>query len=158
MGSEDEVSASPSHDDELHDRVRRRLTDADQRYSTGRQRLVERLADIERPVTIPELLAERPEIPMSSAYRNLAVLEQVGVVTRIATFGEHARFELAEDLVGHHHHHLICTSCGRIEDFVVPDDIETNVNAAFAGVMEKTGFEPGSHRIDLIGTCADCRD
>ncbi len=142
-------------DDELHARVRERLVDADQRYSTGRQRLVEALAARAHPVTIPELLDDQPDLPMSSAYRNLTVLEKVGVVSRIATFGEHARFELAEDLVGHHHH-LICTTCGAVEDFTVPDPVERTVDRALAEVVAPTGFRPAAHRLDLLGTCARC--
>ncbi len=142
--------------DELHDRVEQRLVAVDQRYSSGRRRLVDALAGADRPLTIPELLDARDDIPMSSAYRNLTVLEQVGAVTRIATFGEHARFELAEDLTGHHHH-LICTTCGRIDDFVVPDAVEQGVDDALAAAVRPTGFRPTSHRMDLLGTCRDCQ-
>lgn len=150
------MSATTTLDAELHERVRDRLAEADQRYSTGRQRLVECLARIDNPVTIPEMLENRSDIPLSSAYRNLAVLEEVGVVTRIATFGEHARFELAEDLVGHHHH-LICTSCGRIEDFTVPDSVERTVEQAFAKAVKPTGFHATAHRMDLLGLCTSCQ-
>jgi Fe2+ or Zn2+ uptake regulation protein len=143
-------------DEELHDRVEQRLLAVDQRYSSGRRRLVEALAASDRPVTIPELLEDRADIPMSSAYRNLTVLEQVGAVTRIATFGEHARFELAEDLTGHHHH-LICTSCGRIDDFIVPDEVERSVDEALAAAVRPTGFTPTSHRMDLLGICQQCQ-
>lgn len=142
--------------EELHAAVRQRLDQVQQRYSSGRELLVVKLAEAERPVTIPELLQANPEIPQSSAYRNLAVLEQVGAVTRIATFGEHARFELAEDLMGHHHH-LICTSCGRVDDFTVPDAVERSVDRALDGVVAPTGFVPHAHRLDLLGLCASCQ-
>lgn len=148
-------AATTSRDDDLHGAVRERLAAADQRYSPGRQRLVTVLAEAERPLTIPELLEDHADIPQSSAYRNLAVLEGVGVVSRIATGGEHARFELAEDLVGHHHH-LICTSCGRVEDFTVADRVERTIDHALAAAIAPTGFTPLGHRLDLIGLCADC--
>ncbi|MEZ5181817.1 MAG: Fur family transcriptional regulator [Acidimicrobiales bacterium] len=152
----EEGTAMGDERDELHGRVEQRLQAVDQRYSSGRRRLVEALAAADCPVTIPELLEERTDIPMSSAYRNLTVLEQVGAVTRIATFGEHARFELAEDLTGHHHH-LICTNCGRIEDFVVPDEVEHAVDESLADAVRPTGFQPTSHRMDLLGICARCQ-
>jgi Fe2+ or Zn2+ uptake regulation protein len=136
--------------------VAQRLDGEGQRYSTGRRRLVDGLAAADRPVTIPELLESLPEVAQSSAYRNLSVLEQVGVVSRIVTFGEHARFELAEDLMGHHHH-LICTSCGRVEDFTVPDTVERTVDSAMASVVAPTGFAPTAHRLDLLGICRSCQ-
>ena len=142
--------------EDLHAAVAQRLTAADQRYSSGRQALVSLLERVERPITIPELLESHPEIPQSSAYRNLAVLELVGVVTRIQSFGEHARFELAEALIGHHHH-LICTSCGRVDDFTVPDDVEKTVDRAMASVVGPTGFAATSHRLDMLGICVSCQ-
>lgn len=142
--------------EELHSAVRERLAEAEQRYSPRRQALVSRLSEVERPITIPELLEANREIPQSSAYRNLAVLEQIGAVVRIATFGEHARFELAEDLMGHHHH-LICTSCGRVDDFTVPDAVERTVGRALDAVVAPTGFAPRAHRLDMLGICVACQ-
>jgi Fe2+ or Zn2+ uptake regulation protein len=150
------MKRSASTTEELHDAVRARLAEVNQRYSTGRQLLVAKLSEIERPVTIPELLDANPTIKQSSAYRNLALLEQVGAVTRIATFGEHARFELAEDLMGHHHH-LICTSCGRVDDFTVPDSVERTVDRTLAAVVAPTGFAATSHRLDMLGLCLQCQ-
>lgn len=113
------------------------------------------LAGADRPLTLPEILAARPGLPQSSAYRNLVVLEQAGAVRRIVTGDEFARYELAEDLTGHHHH-LVCTSCGRIEDLPASDGIERSVAAAAALAARRTGFRTSHHRLDLVGICADC--
>jgi Fe2+ or Zn2+ uptake regulation protein len=88
-------------------------------------------------------------------YRNLAVLEQAGVVRRVITEGEFARFELAEDLT-QHHHHLICSSCGRVEDVTVPRSFESSMDRTLDRLARKTGFATVSHRLDLIGTCRAC--
>ena len=58
-----------------------------------------------RPLTIPEVLDAGNGLAQSSVYRNLVILEQAGVVHRIVTNDEFARFELAEDLVG------LCRRC-----------------------------------------------
>lgn len=142
--------------EELHSSVEARLAVAGQRYSTGRRLLISLLASVERPMTIPELLEEHPEIAQSSAYRNLTVLERAGAVTRIVTFGEHARFEMAEALMGHHHH-LICTACGRVEDFTVSETAERTVDRAVSTAVARTGFAASSHRLDLLGLCAMCQ-
>ena len=62
-------------------------------------------------------------------YRNLVVLEQAGVVHRIVTNDEFARFELAEDLTGDHHHHLICSSCGAVEDVPASAGLEQSLQS-----------------------------
>jgi Fe2+ or Zn2+ uptake regulation protein len=150
------VAADPAIDPGSIDTVvAERLGLVDQRYTSGRRRLVALLKDGARPETIPELLDRSPGLRQSSAYRNLHVLEQVGVVHRIVTSGEHARFELAEDLVGHHHH-LICTDCGRVDDFTVPAQLERSLEAALAKAVSGTGFTSTSHRLDVIGTCETC--
>lgn len=143
---------------ELHATAAERLRAGAQRYTASRRALVEALAASERPATIPELLGARPGLAQSSAYRNLAVLEQVGVVRRIVTSDEHARFELAEDLTGHHHHHLVCGTCGRVEDFTVSHKLERSLETALAKVADGTGFQVDHHRLDLVGTCIGCAE
>jgi len=151
------VSVPHQHDDDrLHGEVSGRLREADQRYTSGRRRLVERLAEVGRPVTIPELVDGAAGLALSSAYRNLSVLEQVGVVSRVHSGAEHARFELAEDVAGDHHHHLICESCGRVDDFTVVASVERKIGEALDRVAADHGFVATSHCLDLIGTCQDC--
>lgn len=140
---------------DLHATVARRLRDDDQRYTSGRRQLVDVLAGADRPLTIGELLERDDDLAQSSAYRNLAVLERADVVHRVVTDDEFARFELTEDLTGHHHH-LICQSCGRVEDFTISTQLESSLSRAFSKVADDTGFHAEHHRLDLLGTCASC--
>jgi len=133
------------------------LRDAGQRYTAGRRRLVEALGSVDRPVTIAELLHREDDLAQSSAYRNLGVLEAAEVVHRVVSDDEFARYELAEDLTGHHHHHLICTTCGAVEDFTVPPDLEADLAAVSDRVAHETGFVARRHRLDLVGSCGTCR-
>ena len=139
----------------LHAGVASRLRADGQRYTSARRSLVDALVAAERPPTIPELLRAADDLAMSSAYRNLSVLERAGVVRRLVTNDEHARFELAEDITGHHHH-LICERCGRIDDFTVSPQLERSLERALDRAVTGTGFEPEHHRLDLVGTCAEC--
>lgn len=140
----------------IHALAAERLRRDGQRYTASRRTLVEVLEHAERPVTIPELLRLRDDIPQSSAYRNLAVLERAGVVERVVATDEFVRFELAEDLTDHHHHHLICEGCGEVTDFVVSDSLERRLDAVVDSVAADTGYVIDGHRFDLIGTCSDC--
>src|SRR5581483_9616503 len=87
---------------DLREAASTRLRRANQRVTANRVALVELLAEAPRPLTIPEILTTRDGLAQSSVYRNLVVLEQAGVVHRIVTNDEFARFELAEDLTGDH--------------------------------------------------------
>ena len=139
---------------EVEGAVVARLERADQRYTPGRAALVELLASAGRPLSIPDILAERPGMPQSSVYRNLAVLEAAGAVHRVAGSG-FARYELAEDLTAHHHH-LVCLSCGAVTDVTAPPPLERSVERAIPELVAGTGFRPSGHRLDLLGLCAKC--
>jgi len=117
---------------------------------------VEAFSTAARPLTIPELLALHPDVPQSSAYRNVTALIEVGVVRRVAGTDDHGRFELTEDLSGHHHH-LACTSCGKVEDLPPSIRLEQALAEAARVASEEQDFEIIEHRFDFVGRCSDCR-
>jgi Fe2+ or Zn2+ uptake regulation protein len=141
---------------ERDDVVAVRLRHSGQRFTEGRRALYEALARAGRPVTIEEILREEPRLAMSSAYRNLAILQQAGVVHRVATDHEFARYELAEDLTENHHHHLVCRSCGAVQDVEIPIGLERSVRSKLGDVASKSGFVMETHRVDGFGLCARC--
>jgi Fur family ferric uptake transcriptional regulator len=146
--------SAPSSTD-VRETVAARLRAVGQRLTSNRQTLLDALTASARPLTIPEILDQRPELAQSSAYRNLVVLEEAGVVHRVVGADEFARWELTEDLAGHHHH-LICASCGRVEDIPASAGLERSVAAAAAAITRATGFRTEHHRVDLVGVCESC--
>jgi Fur family transcriptional regulator, ferric uptake regulator len=142
-------------DPHVHRTAAERLRRDGQRYTTSRRTLVEVLESTDRPLTIPELMAQRVGIPQSSAYRNLAVLERAGVVDRVVATDEFIRYELAEDLT-EHHHHMICAGCGSVADFVMTPAEERRLTAAADAIAGEAGFQVASHRFDLLGRCGAC--
>jgi Fe2+ or Zn2+ uptake regulation protein len=155
-GADGPPAAGPPPADPLHEAVGLRLEQAGQRRTPARTAVCEVLAGAGRPLTIPEILAAAPSLAQSSVYRNLVVLEQAGIVHRIVTNAEFARFELTEDLTGHHHHHLICSECGSVEDAPAVAGVERAVHRAIAEVERASGFRATGHRIDLVGVCRAC--
>ena len=140
---------------DIHAATAARMTAAEHVYTSGRRELVDLLAGIGRPATIPDLLESRPKLTQSSVYRNLAILEEVGAVQKIASSDDRARYELSEELMGHHHH-LICLGCGLVDDFVVPARSERSLETILERAIGDTGFRPSGHRLDVVGLCARC--
>ena len=141
---------------DVHDTADERLRRDGQRYTANRRALVDAMASADRPVTVVELIDVATGMPQSSAYRNLSVLEDAGVVRRLVTADDTARFELAEGLTGHHHHHFICEACGTVADIDVPTDLEDGVASFAASIAKSHGFRIEHHRLDLIGVCPAC--
>jgi Fur family transcriptional regulator, ferric uptake regulator len=147
--------AAAQTDEDLHTTAAQRLRNTGLRYTPARRSLVEVLAESNRPLTIPEILVTDRSLAQSSAYRNLSELIAAGVVHRIVAGDEYSHFELAEDLTSHHHH-LVCTHCGRVEDVTLDEEIETALTLALDAVAHAEGFSVEHHRLDVVGRCAAC--
>jgi Fur family ferric uptake transcriptional regulator len=96
------------------------------------------------------LLDERADIGLATVYRVLTQFEQAGLLSRNHFESGKAVFELNE---GHHHDHLVCLTCGRVEEFYDPQ-IEERQRA----IAEERGFALQEHSLALYASCVktDC--
>jgi Fur family transcriptional regulator, ferric uptake regulator len=140
---------------DLHGLVEDRLRGIDQRYTAGRRAIISLLTGAGHPVSIGDIARGLPEMPRSSAYRHLTDLETAGIVRRVTASDEFTRFELAEDLTGHHHH-LLCVNCGKVIDVTLPPGFEQDITALIGKLAGAENFQAHSHRLDILGVCADC--
>jgi Fe2+ or Zn2+ uptake regulation protein len=142
--------------DETHRNVALRLARHEQRYTRQRRTMVDALCVIGRPATIGEILAAVPQLPVSTAYRNLTVLAAAGAVRRVNGTDEFGRFELAEGVSGHHHHHAVCSSCGLVIDATSSARLEMALAETARAIAEEDGFDVTDHRLELVGRCSSC--
>ena len=133
------------------------LNSINQRYTTNRRKLIGILQEAKKPITINQILESNSDLAQSSVYRNLAVLEQAGLIVRIITNDDHAHYELAEHILDHHHH-IICSPCGEILDFHLSAKIEKALEESLQKIADDFGFSIDRHRLDLLGTCGDCTE
>ena len=96
------------------------------------------------------LLAEQADIGLATVYRVLMQFEQAGLLTRSNFESGKAVFELNQ---GQHHDHLVCLSCGRVEEFYDPA-----IEARQRAVAQERGFELADHSLSLYAECLkkDC--
>ncbi len=141
----------------LDSQIADRLTQDGVRYTSGRRAVVAALFAADGPMSASELsgvLAE--DHPLSSIYRSLATLTDADILTvHLATKGL-ARYELSEWLVGHHHH-LVCTVCGSVEDIDVSPADEKRLREVVDTVASVASFMPSSHALEIDGRCAQCQ-
>ncbi len=95
------------------------------------------------------LVKENVDVGLATVYRVLTQFEAAGILVRHHFGNDRATYEVDD---GAHHDHIVCTRCGRVEEFV-DRDIEKRQRA----VAEKMGFELESHSLSLYGICSDCR-
>ncbi|MBO9686705.1 ferric iron uptake transcriptional regulator [Roseateles chitosanitabidus] len=96
------------------------------------------------------LLDERADIGLATVYRVLTQFEQAGLLSRNHFESGKAVFELNE---GHHHDHLVCLTCGFVEEFYDPQ-IEERQHA----IAQERGFQLQEHSLALYANCVkkDC--
>jgi Fur family ferric uptake transcriptional regulator len=141
---------------DIDDIALHRLRKDGQRFTTGRQLILRTLQEVGGPITIPGILRLQPSLAQSSVYRNLAVLEHAGLVSKISMGDEHAHYELGEEITNHHHHHLVCTHCGTVSDVTLSAAAERALDKALREAASGASFELHQHRVDLLGHCATC--
>jgi len=88
-------------------------------------------------------------VNISTIYRALELLEQLGLVTHTHLGHGAPRYHLAAEA---DHVHLVCSSCGRITQ-VPPDAVEALVSA----LDEQHGFQTDVGHLTVFGRCASCR-
>lgn len=140
----------------LDKQVSSQLTKNGVRYTRGRQAVVARLAAGDGPMTVPEIHGSlRSTVPLSSLYRTLQVLSDSGVVSLHHSGSSSTRYELAEWLMGHHHH-LICTNCGSVDDIEVSEQQEAGLAQVVKTLAEASGFSATDHSLEIDGVCHRC--
>lgn len=112
------------------------------------------LVKLDRPVGWANL-AKEPDLTdscdPSSIFRILVKLEEIGLVRRVGSPERSYYFMLV--LPGHHHEHIICRDCGKIENL----DIECPVEKLEKKVKTKTGYGEIYHELDFFGVCPKCQ-
>jgi Fur family transcriptional regulator, ferric uptake regulator len=91
-----------------------------------------------------------PHISLGTVYRNLEILSSKGMIKRLSMPTGQKRFdaEMGE------HHHIRCTSCGRVED--LPQQADENIEDLVARVGDTSGYKSMGFSVDFFGICPDC--
>ncbi len=92
-----------------------------------------------------------PGIGLVTIYRTLEILEECGCICE--THAGHSCRSYLMRKSSAHHHHLICSDCGKVVDFTDCGlvDLENKL-------MEKSGFKITSHLLEFLGQCRQCRE
>jgi Fur family transcriptional regulator, ferric uptake regulator len=100
-----------------------------------------------------ELLARarrgRIRVGRATIFRSLDILTELGYVERLdLPSGEHAFVACAPV----HHHHVVCSSCGRSTDIA-----DSGFGSALSDLAARSGYRIQSHRLEVFGLCPTCQ-
>ena len=94
-----------------------------------------------------QLVAEEFDVGLATVYRVLSQFESAGLIVRRYFGNDRATYEMDD---GSHHDHIVCTRCGRVEEFV-DEEIERRQRE----IAHRLGFELEDHALSLYGICEE---
>jgi len=132
------------------------MTHADELKSSGLKATLPRIKILEvfqraqrRHMTAEDvyksLLTDGADVGLATVYRVLMQFEQAGLLTRSNFESGKSVFELNE---GQHHDHLVCLSCGRVEEF-----FDSQIEQRQRAIASARGFELQDHSLALYANC-----
>lgn len=122
------------------------------RLTGPRLALVRLLAGREQAFTAQEAWDEVQagglDVGRATVFRTLDLLTEMGILDRVHAGDGCHRYIVCEP---RHHHHFLCTACGRVQTFEAPA-VESEIHR----LAEVSGFAVITHHVELLGRCAEC--
>ena len=131
----------------------KRITSRGRRLTKQRMIVAQALTAERQAVSAQELYLRlhrsHPRLGLATVYRALEAQVEAGMATRLERPGHVSAYVAC---VPEHHHHLVCTSCQRVDDVD-----ETVLRPVLRGIREHHDFQVDHERLDFYGLCARCR-
>jgi len=132
----------------------RRITSRGHRLTAQRVIVAEALGREKQAISAQELYERlrprHPRLGLATVYRALEAQVEAGMAGRLERPG-HVSAYIA--CAPEHHHHLVCTSCQRVDDVD-----EAILRPMLRSVRERHAFNVDHARLDFYGLCHRCRD
>ncbi len=123
------------------------------RLTPQRLMVLEAIHEAQSHVSAEELYSQvrvkYPQVNISTVYRTLELLKNLGLVTETDLGSGVLRYHHADK---GHHHHLVCQRCGRMFDLD-----ESVLDSLSGALIREHGFVPDLRHLAIFGCCRDCR-
>lgn len=132
------------------------------RWTVPREAILEFLSKSSKHMSAKEIYASlyksHPGMGLTTVYRTLELLAQMGLITKLTLGDGKSRYEFKSGEKKDHHHHLICTECGKIIDYTefLNEELEL-VEKTEERLAKKYDFKITDHNIEFLGLCKKCQ-
>lgn len=107
--------------------------------------------DMLTPARVYEKVSrEHPDIGLVTVYRTLELLSRLGLICELHSGGTCPTYTASNP---EHHHHLICSACGKVVDFT-----GHNLAPLENRLTRESGFKIQNHVLEFIGVCSTCQE
>jgi Fur family ferric uptake transcriptional regulator len=132
------------------------------RWTVPREAILELMSRTTKHLSAKEIYAALhrmyPGIGLTTIYRTLDLLFQMGLINKFSIGDGQSRFEFKSGEKKGHHHHIICSKCGNIIDYndFLDEELEL-VSKTEKHLTKKFNFKVLGHNIEFYGLCEKCR-
>ncbi len=132
------------------------------RLTMPRKAILDVLGNAKKHLSAEEIYLEvrkiYENIGLTTVYRTLEILAQMGFINKFDFGDGRARYELTVGPKTEHHHHLICIKCKRIINYADFMEAEKEfLKQVEKGLSKKYNFEIKDHVIQFYGLCDKCK-
>jgi Fur family transcriptional regulator, ferric uptake regulator len=92
---------------------------------------------------------DHPSIGLVTIYRTLEMLAELGLICETHAGGSCRSYLMRRP--AEHHHHLICSDCGKVVDFT-----DCGLGELESRLSEKNNFKISGHLLEFLGQCREC--
>jgi len=141
-----------------------KFTDFGVRMTTARKNIIDILLDTQEHLSVEDIFKKahvmNPSIGLTTVYRTLDLLEQMGMLQKYVFGNGKARYELSSNKKGSKfHHHLICVSCKAIVDYSdFSEDEILLIKSIEKKLLRKQNFKTLNHISYFCGICGKCQN
>ena len=125
-----------------------RLQGIGHRVTATRRAVLDAMSASLRPFTIEEICGAAPGVGRATVFRTVKLLQETDVVCRVVLEDGGIRYQLSRS---GHHHHLVCSNCGAVQEFSGP-----GLDTLIQRTADAAGFQLEGHSLELYGRCAAC--
>jgi len=131
------------------------------RWTVPREAILDFLSRSSKHMSVKEIYSSLyksyPGMGLTTVYRTLELLARMGLITKLTLGDGQSRYEFKSSEKEKHHHHLICTECGKIIDYSEFLDEELSlVRKTEERLAKKYNFKVLDHNIEFLGICEKC--
>ena len=124
------------------------LEDRGHRVTGPRRSITDLLDRKEEGFSAEEICAEVPEVGRATVYRTIKLLQEAGVICKLALPDGASKYSMARV---EHHHHTFCIRCGAVGEFR-----DATIERLMRTVGEDISGDIVGHRMEFYITCQDC--
>jgi Fur family ferric uptake transcriptional regulator len=132
------------------------------RWTVPREAILKLLSRTAKHLSAKEIYAALyriyPGLGLTTVYRNLDLLSNTGFIKKITIGDGQTRYEFKSPEKEEHHHHLICTGCGKIIDYrdFMDEELEL-IKKTEGSLTRRYNFKITGHNIEFYGLCENCK-